>query len=399
MQAGNPSPITRKFSKVLRKIVERLVWWGSGILTPLAIYKLFGILPVRGISYKTFHPVSHIEEPDVQHNPLPMRTRGKWVVPPVVPLVMNHVVEIHQGIASHLGYVFDEAGYAVIGASHRQAPRPSGKPTSLQRQKILWLDQSSRLLPRIQKIEGTVAVVTASTQHTYFHWLFDVLPRLGMLEQAGKKSDHIFLQRRHRFQRETLDLLGVDGNAIIDCDRVPVLQASTLSVPCHEITYDREYPQWVCGFLRASFLSHAAEGKSVGYRRIYISRKTASHRRLLNEPEILALLKTYGFQEVDLEEWSFLDQVRLFRDAEIIVGPHGSGLANLVFCRAGTRVIELFPRVGIDYYWRLCEAVGLTYDFVNAREGDPLRCGLEDYVISLEDLHPMLELGKASVSH
>ena len=46
----------------------------------------------------------------------------------------------------------------------------------------------------------------------------------------------------------------------------------------------------------------------------------------------------------------------------MIVGAHGAALTNLVFCRPGTRVIELFsPRYVNPCYRDLCVAAGLSY--------------------------------------
>lgn len=69
----------------------------------------------------------------------------------------------------------------------------------------------------------------------------------------------------------------------------------------------------------------------------------------------------------------------LFRDAAIVIGPHGGALANLVFCRPGTSVIELYPHVS-DHdrvhtrtskfaYYGLANAAGLDYWFIEAKTG------------------------------
>ena len=42
-----------------------------------------------------------------------------------------------------------------------------------------------------------------------------------------------------------------------------------------------------------------------------------------------------------LQEIKFSEQVDLFFNAECIVGLHGGGFANLVFCKPDTKIIEL----------------------------------------------------------
>ena len=59
------------------------------------------------------------------------------------------------------------------------------------------------------------------------------------------------------------------------------------------------------------------------------------------ENEVKNYLLNNQFVSVKLHETNFIEQVKLFRNAECIVGLHGGGFANLAFCKPGTRVIEL----------------------------------------------------------
>ena len=58
---------------------------------------------------------------------------------------------------------------------------------------------------------------------------------------------------------------------------------------------------------------------------------------------------------------SFADQIVAFRSATIIIAPHGGGLTNIIFCRAGTAVIEFqLPQTGI-MYWHIAVMQRLRY--------------------------------------
>jgi capsular polysaccharide biosynthesis protein len=76
--------------------------------------------------------------------------------------------------------------------------------------------------------------------------------------------------------------------------------------------------------------------------RIYISRANAKHRRILNEDQIIQYLANYGFKPVVLEKMSFREQVELFTKAEIIVAPHGAGLATTLFS-GKIKILVLYP--------------------------------------------------------
>ncbi len=104
-------------------------------------------------------------------------------------------------------------------------------------------------------------------------------------------------------------------------------------------------------------------------RRVYISRNAARFRRVLNEDDVLPAIRALGFTVVRLEDLTLSDQIRTFRDADIIVSPHGAGLTNILFCRPGTTLVEIFPEGGVhgSAFLRTASHIGLLYYFVVAQ--------------------------------
>jgi hypothetical protein len=78
-------------------------------------------------------------------------------------------------------------------------------------------------------------------------------------------------------------------------------------------------------------------------KKIYVSRSDASRRKVLNELELMEHLEKRGFKMVIPGKYSVADQSKLFEEAEIIIGPHGMGLTNILFSNNLKTVIELFP--------------------------------------------------------
>lgn len=76
-------------------------------------------------------------------------------------------------------------------------------------------------------------------------------------------------------------------------------------------------------------------------RRLYISRRRASARRIVNEDDFQPVLEKYGFTTIALESFSVAQQIHLFRNAEAVLAPHGAGLANLAFCKPGAWIGEI----------------------------------------------------------
>ena len=56
------------------------------------------------------------------------------------------------------------------------------------------------------------------------------------------------------------------------------------------------------------------------------------------------------------------DQPADFVAASVVVGAHGAGLANLVFCRPGTRILEFMPMDHVrPYYFTLAVRMGIDW--------------------------------------
>jgi capsular polysaccharide biosynthesis protein len=76
-------------------------------------------------------------------------------------------------------------------------------------------------------------------------------------------------------------------------------------------------------------------------------------------------LKGYNFTVIRPGELDFIEQVALFQSAEIIVAPHGAGLSNIVFCKPGTKIIEIFSSYYLNpCYWYISQEVGLEYHYI-----------------------------------
>ncbi len=105
--------------------------------------------------------------------------------------------------------------------------------------------------------------------------------------------------------------------------------------------------------------------------RLYITRHGTKLRTPLNEPELENALQSEGFDSFTATYENHVEQIARFRSARIVVGVHGSGLANLLFCRRGTRVVEIFPADFVkSTYWWMARRLRLRYQPVIGGIGD-----------------------------
>ena len=257
--------------------------------------------------------------------------------------------------------------------------------------------------PPLKQIEGSVAVLSGLSGNVYFHWMVDVLPRIELLRQSGRDLAEIdwFLVNscQHQFQRETLRILGIPEEKVLESDRLSHIQATELIVPSFA-GYLGWPPGWAIDFLRREFLKEIVPSASYP-KRIYISRSKARYRRVLNEEDVVEVLERSGFVSILPESMSLAEQIAHFYHAEVIVAAHGSGLTNTIFSRHGKKVIELVsPHYISHYYWGISQYLKLEHYYLagEAFECYPIRELMyqnsltEDILVNLSSLKKMIEV-------
>jgi hypothetical protein len=113
-------------------------------------------------------------------------------------------------------------------------------------------------------------------------------------------------------------------------------------------------------FLRTSEIRIEPNGAKI----IFVNRREEQGRSISNGAEIAAILDKYSIPIIENDGLSFMEQVAIFKDAEILIAVHGAGLANLTFrIDQPTGLFELFhPDAIHPHYAWMCKAFGFKYD-------------------------------------
>jgi hypothetical protein len=237
-------------------------------------------------------------------------------------------------------------------------------------------------LPAPHPLHGTYALLTSRWAGVnYFHWMFNLLPRVASLERAGIATDGLgFLTNTLRFnvQWEMLQALGIHREQIVQMSNTAAFHIESLWVMPLLITTGHRR-RWVCDWLRKHFLVSNTMTKPT--RRLYLSRADVTSRRLENEEEVMDLLGPLGFEKVVVGSSSIFDQSALFAQAEVVLAPHTTGFANLVFCPPKTRVLDFMPFDRLKtYMWELSACMDLDYYYAPADWSmSPKRAGAYDH--------------------
>ena len=267
------------------------------------------------------------------------------------------------------GYILSETGLGVTedGAYIVETANTPGSETNvmacLSRQTFggdprVVLDVLKRDIEPLQTQARPVetAVPLIARHPNYYHWLIETVPKIRYVRQFESTTDreatYLVPSDRPSWVEETLELLEVpDSN--IEWITAPVYHAQPLLVPSFPCYSKTDY-QW----LQRHILDQNG-GKSEGTN-VYISRSNAISRRVVNEDEVMDVLSKYGFQRYQLEHRSLEENAALFSEADIVVGAHGAGLTDIVFC-TDTSVVELFGARVKRPYRRIAAELGLEY--------------------------------------
>lgn len=227
-----------------------------------------------------------------------------------------------------------------------------------------FLRQSNdRLLLRLreepQQREAGIYIGTWSP-HNWFHWLIDTLPAVFLCQGLPGEYDSfpLILPRgaldkeswREPFElvRGERQVTYVSPNHYARFKSLVWVDSPTNPGPPSAGTIGRpKYTMHLTGM--QAFRNQMLEALGLDealydpHRKIFIMRNQAGNRPY-NQADLVAVAQGFGFEPVWLEELSFRESVIIMLESRYVIGPHGAGWANALFCRPGTQ--------GLMWTWR-----------------------------------------------
>lgn len=237
--------------------------------------------------------------------------------------------------------------------------------------------------PRFKKeLNGKVLSLLSggAGNYNYFHWLFDILPRVPIIANKFdlNKIDYFLLpDNSKRFQRETLELMGIPAKKQLSSFKYRHIIADEIISSDHPYVTNnnatsaiQNLPQWIIDWLKQEFTKDLSLDDSKFPSKFYIGRGDANPnisklRLILNEKEVIDNLSKHNFKIINLSDYSFKDQIKLFFNAKKIVGLHGAGFANLTFSNSELKILELKPSAAGKLYENLAKKCNVDYDCIS----------------------------------
>lgn len=263
---------------------------------------------------------------------------------------------------------------------------------------------------KLKNLDGSVLslLTGGGGNNNYWHWMYDVLPRISLCSRSVdlKEIDYFLIPSLlQKFQRETLDCLNIPEHKRLPSEKFRHIKAKKLIMTDHPVAVTgnatlgiQNIPFWIILWLKNNFLTENIINNKKTKNKIYIDRtdKKSNHlpqRSINNEEEVKEYLIKHNFSMVKLHETNFIDQVNLFHNAECIIGLHGAGFGNIVFCKPKTKIIELRSFTSGDVIKNLAIKNDLNYQSIDREGKETFEFGFPNQQGSITV--PIMELEKA----
>jgi capsular polysaccharide biosynthesis protein len=299
------------------------------------------------------------------------------------------------------GAIFDRAGVFKDLGFLKGAP-PDTSWFSIDGDQVLVAERAFAAAPYYHR---SYLVFYNGNLHNYYHWLAEGILSLEVLTQVMGSTQNLSIALPTSREinavfdhRETLHALGfADVHTVeVSANLMNVREAIWIEpgdlieqVPAH---YLKNFQQRI-----AARYAGVGRGRN---RRLLIGRKGPT-RKIHNFEQIRGLLSSRGFETIFLEGLSIVEQIQLFQSAEFIVGAHGAGLTNLLFCEPGTKVLEFMPCVEMrPFFWLISDKLNLVHgmQFCPGLNHETFQADIYVDPAKLETLYNLLEESTAFVA-
>jgi hypothetical protein len=225
-----------------------------------------------------------------------------------------------------------------------------------------------RKLAGAVEVSGRVLFATAHEPHHWGLWLTGSVIAIDWFRRRRSRYDKLFLHVNHPNMQAMLDMLGIDPRDVIPHDPTRAYHFHTVDLLRTPDMDFHVYPEDHALFSNLA----AAHGAGASPRRLFVSRRTRSrggYRTLRNEDALIAALVPLGFTAIEPEFLPLPEQMRAFAEAEAIIGLGGGSMFNAVFCKPGTKVLDIESTpVNMDRHANLFASLGLDYGMIIGAE-------------------------------
>lgn len=265
------------------------------------------------------------------------------------------------------GSVFDRSG-VTRGYGFLEAAPPEWMPWGSRQHDCVRISEDA--IAAAPAYEGAYLIFFNGNLHNYYHWVAEALLGLDVLSASLGFDAKILVPIPKSLEvaavldhRDSLRAAGLNAYRTVEIEHPLVRLEEAVWVDNDLVqnmpaAYVKDFQKRVAGLY--------AGVRGPRNRRILVGRRGPT-RMIQNMEQVEESVSRFGFETVYLEGMSVRDQILLFQSAEFVIGAHGAGMANLLFCEPRTRVIEIMPTAAMrPFFWVIAEKLELVHGMLFA---------------------------------
>ena len=223
----------------------------------------------------------------------------------------------------------------------------------------------------LKKISGTVLnLAQGASGNNYFHFFFDIIPKIYLIKKKIRNNiDFYYVSAPKKWQIKIFKILGITESKLINSSinkHIFADQIICLDHPWYHKGFIqnqvKRLPKWVILINRKIFLKKALKFKCA--KKIFLDRSGSrfNHCQISNQKTVNKWVKKNDLKICKPEKLPFKKQIHLFKNASVILGAHGAAFTNIIFCKPGTKIIEIIPANHPNKKCeRICKILKLKY--------------------------------------
>tara|TARA_Y100001933_G_C19010789_1_gene568757 strand:+ start:124 stop:1872 length:1749 start_codon:yes stop_codon:yes gene_type:complete len=215
--------------------------------------------------------------------------------------------------------------------------------------KVSKADSSEDKIKGSSSVPGNSYLIVHDRCNWYHFIMETMIPLFQILASNQLHVDNIIIPSSVYDNKNRLQLLKTLAQITLDFNSMVIKLDQSLcleNVFWSAITYPQDshlnsaqlseggsWPSSIITEFSQSIKSSIDLNQKKSFNKIYLKRSSSLNRECENIEEVENLIiKKFGFEPVELEKFSFHEQVSILSNCEFVVGPTGAAWTNIIFC-------------------------------------------------------------------
>jgi hypothetical protein len=211
----------------------------------------------------------------------------------------------------------------------------------------------------VGNFRGNFVCTSNPHKNNYYHFIIDTLP---YLQNSVDNTDILLNNHQETLLKKFRSYSDKNFNQVRESQSQIVLVENAVVLP-----YKSLFDRVEC----VNRLIHLNTRKNIPG--IFVCRDDAIERRIKNWDEVKQFLNKIGFVSFNPSKQTVRQNLESFQRAEIIIGAHGAGLTDVIFCNE-PKLIEIVGGRYNNAYKELIKIKGGRYSRMNANQVGPDLC-------------------------